>query len=229
MQVTPAILTDAFAVLQEQVNIAVLSKATARVHIDIVDGQFAENVTVTPMDLTIGDYGELGLDFHLIAEEPMDLVYELQAVAEYLPIKRVIGQVERMSFQADFLEEVAKQNWQAGLALDIYTPLESIDDASWNKMDVLLLMAHQAGFQNQPFRPQVLTTLDELPSYLTRRTEPLHVVVDGGIRRDHLRGLRDHGVSEAVIGSGVWESVDPIETLSEWSTLAATPQGTTQT
>ncbi len=79
----------------------------------------------------------------------MDYVWELIEQAPQIPVRAVYGQIEKMSHQPQFLEEVKKQDWQAGLALDLFTPIESIEAESWEWLDGVLLMAVEAGAQGQ--------------------------------------------------------------------------------
>jgi hypothetical protein len=48
----------------------------------------------------------------------MDYVWELEEYCRHLPIRAVFGQIEKMTYQEAFLEEIKKQDWRAGLALD---------------------------------------------------------------------------------------------------------------
>ncbi len=221
MNVTPAILTDSFAVVQEQLAIASVAAVVSKVQVDVIDGLFSENTTVTPMDLTVGDFGDLRLDFHLMVEEPMDFVSEIMAVSDYLPVESVIAQVERMSFQEDFLIEVKKMSWLAGLALDLYTPLESIDDSSWSELDVLLLMGHEVGYQNVRFRPAAMENIEAAVKFRQSSGHHFKIIVDGGVRREHLRLLREMGIDEVAVGGDIWSSLDQVQTIEELVELAS--------
>jgi pentose-5-phosphate-3-epimerase len=78
-----------------------------------MDGLFTDEVSVTLADLTEVEYGDLNLDIHLMTQEPMDFVWELIELKEWLPISSVSAQIERMSYQADFISEIRKQSWKA--------------------------------------------------------------------------------------------------------------------
>lgn len=219
MQITPAILTDSFATAQEQINIALASGVVEKVQIDVIDGLFADNLTLTPADLTVAEFGNLGLDLHLIVDEPMDFVFETIAVASYLPIRTIFGQVEHMSHLVDFAEEVTRHHYQVGLALDLHTPLEAIDEEIWPMIHKVLIMNHQAGFQDLRFASQVKDKYIELADW-RKKFPTLQIVSDGGIRTDHFDQLKKLGVDEAVVGGSLWESVDPVEALQELVKLA---------
>lgn len=217
MKMTPAILTDAFSVLQQEVDAVKFSPAIEAVHIDIIDGSYIDNTTVTPLDLTVGDYQPTKLDFHFMTEEPLDFVYECEAVKDYLPIRRIYGQIERMSHQEDFLWAIKANNWQAGLALDLFTPIEEIEPAVWSNLEHILLMSVEAGAQHQVLHDQILDKIRQVRQ-LAHGTK-LHVAVDGGIKLENAENLLVAGAHELVVGSAIWDSPDPMRTVEQFTQL----------
>jgi ribulose-phosphate 3-epimerase len=219
MKLLPAILTDSMKTFVEQLEVIKESPHVDRAHIDIIDGQFANNFTLTPLDMTVVDFGDLTLDFHMMVEEPMDSVFECEAIAEYLPIKRMIGQVERMSYQADFIHEVHRNGWEVGLGLDIYTPLEAIDDASWADLDAVLLMGIEAGHQNKIFNMHVLQKVRDI-----RKVKPagdkLKIILDGGVKLSNIARILQNGADEVSVGSALWNSTQPLEVIEEFFEIA---------
>lgn len=214
MKITPAILTDSFLVAQQQIDAVRYSSLVEAVHIDVIDGQFVDNITVTPLDLTVGDFDPVKIDFHFMTEEPMDFLYECEALKEYLPIRRVIGQIERMSHQEDFIWTAKANAWQAVLALDLFTPLEEIHEESWRELDGLLLLGVEAGMQNQKMHPHLLEKLQKLEE-LFPKTQPrrFKVFVDGGVKPDNIASFSHHNIDEFVVGSAIWESDEPLLAL----------------
>jgi ribulose-phosphate 3-epimerase len=217
MNITPAILTDSFTVLQQQMEAVKYSPALEAVHIDIIDGDFANDITVTPLDLTVGDFDPLKIDFHLMTGEPLDFVFECEAVKDYLPIRRIYGQVERMSHQEDFLWTVKANNWGAGLALDLFTPLDAIETDVWSSLQYLLLMGVEAGAQNQTFNDHVLEKIQEVRQ-LTHGLS-LNIAVDGGVKLENASRIIAAGANEVSVGSAIWTSADPLHTVEEFLQL----------
>ncbi len=215
MNIYPSILTDSMATFVEQLESIKKNQHIDRLHVDIIDGQFVDNITLSPLDLTVVEFDDLNIDLHLMVEEPMDTVFECEAVHEYLPIKRVIGQVERMSHQQDFLHEVRRNGWEAALALDLYTPIEAIDPESWEELDAVMLLGVEAGAQEQTFNPTVFHKLKEL-----RQAHPkaasLPVIVDGGVKLTNINKLAQEGIQAACVGSALWKSEQPSATLDEF-------------
>ncbi|SRR5258708_6259866 len=216
MKITPAILTDSFLLLQHEVDAVRYSSVIEAVHIDVIDGQFADNITVTPLDLTVAEFEPLKIDFHFMTEEPMDFVYECEALKEYLPIRRMIGQVERMTHQADFLWSAKSNGWEATLALDLFTPLEAIDEELWKELDSVLLLGVEAGYQDQKLHANLYRKLQELAKRFPRKNGyNFKVLVDGGIKLDNILTLARYDIDECVVGSAIWESEDPLLAIEE--------------
>lgn len=215
MHITPGILTDSFTTLQQEVDMVRVSPLVDRIHIDIIDGIFADNLTVTPLDLTVAEFEPTKIEFHVLTEEPMDIVYECETVQEYLPIERIIGQVEKMSHQSDFIHEVKSHNWEPGLALDLFTPLDAIDDDVWGQFHHLLLMSVEAGFSDQTFHRSVLQKIKEVRERFPNPKQ-MNIIIDGGIKIFNIREVLEAGASEVTATSAFWDSQDPLLVLEEF-------------
>jgi len=120
MIIIPAVFTNNPEELKEKLLLC--EDKVERVQIDIDDGEFLGNKTIIP-DILIGFETPLFLDFHLMVKEPFSWVEKCaQAGAE-----RIIGQVEVMTSQMEFVAKVQEVGLKVGLALDIKTPVEALD------------------------------------------------------------------------------------------------------
>jgi ribulose-phosphate 3-epimerase len=218
MQIIPAILTDSKELAQQQLDAIQALPQIKTVQIDVVDGIFADTVTITPLDLTELELGKLKVDLHLMTDEPLDYVYEAADIRPQLPIRAVVAQVERMSFQSDFLKAVHEQQWQAGLALDVFTPLDAIEDKSWQQLDLVVLLGVEAGEQNQVMHQSIFFKLEELRQKLEKIDREITMSVDGGIKMENIRALSEAGATELIVGSAIWA---PDDIFDENQALAA--------
>lgn len=216
MKLYPAILTESETELLEQLVIAQSQPAVETVQIDVIDGFFADAVTVTPLDLAEVTAEGITFDLHLMTVEPQDFVYEAVGLKSWVPVRAVIAQVEQMSFQADFLAEVKVQGWQAGLSLNLFTPLEAVEDSSWEQLDILQLMGVEAGSQGQTFNPAVMDKIVEAKKMIDELDHPVELIVDGGVTLSLLEQLRTAGVESVAVGSAIWKSSDPQASLREF-------------
>lgn len=198
--VSANVLTGDLQLAKQQIELAKESDLLEAIQIDILDGIFADNHTFTPQDLVDIDFGHLKIDFHLMTEEPMDYVWELEEYCRHLPIRSVFGQIEKMSYQAAFLEEVKKQDWKAGLALDLFTPIESIDEDSWDWMDAILLLGVESGASGQAQSPLLLEKIKETRNKIMTG-EPVKIFVDGGVNKDNIEKLQQSGIAGVTVNS----------------------------
>lgn len=217
MNLYPSILEPSIERAQQEIVWVAGFDTIRTLQFDIIDGQFIDNLTITPSDLLELDLGEFSCDFHLMTEEPLDYVFELIEHQESIPTRAVIGQVERMSSQAVFLETVKKNNWQTGLSLDFFTPLESIDDDSWSQLDIVQLMAIEAGFQGQEFQERIFEKIKELNHLQKLYNRDWEVIIDGGVKPHHLKLLQAAGVEGVVVGSGLWQAEDLEQAVAEYT------------
>jgi len=208
MNVYPGILTDEIKQVETLIEICKDSSLVETVQIDVIDGFFVDNVTVFPGDLSSIDFGNLEIDFHLMTQEPMDFVHEIREHKDLLSVKSVIGQIEQMESQTNFLQEVKKYNWSAGLSLNLYTPLESIDKEAWNYLDIIQIMGVEAGFQGQKFNVSSLSLISEINDIIERKNLDIKVIVDGGVTLENIREIEGYGVDGVVVGSALWKSSD---------------------
>jgi ribulose-phosphate 3-epimerase len=212
----PAILTDSLIQVQSELDSVAGIEGIEVFQVDVIDGFFADNLTITPVDLVELDFGQQQLDFHLMVEEPLDYVYEAIAEKSALPIRAIIAQVERMSHQQPFVQEVKQNQWQVGLSLDLYTPLEAIDEASWEEIHIIQLMGIEAGFQGQEFHQSILFKLAELRQLLKKINRNPEIIVDGGVKFDNIQPLLDAGADSVAIGSSLWQSDNAREAVAKY-------------
>lgn len=212
----PAILTESIELAQSQVMAIAAVPKIRTVQIDVIDGHYADNLTITPSDLPEIDFSELSCDLHLMTEEPLDFLHEAIAVRQSIPVRAVIGQIERMSHQKDFLQSVKEQNWVPGLSLDLYTPVDEIEEDAWDSLDIVQLMGVEAGFQGQNFNLIVLEKIKELQKVAKEHKRSIEICIDGGVSLEIVEELRRAGATSVVVGSGIWEQQDVLQAVAEY-------------
>ncbi len=215
LDVSANVLTGNLELARKQIELAKESNLLEAIQIDIVDGIFADNHTFTPQDLIDIDFGDLQIDFHLMTEEPMDYVWELEEYCKELPIRSVFGQIEKMSYQSAFLEEVKKQDWKAGLALDLYTPIEAIDVDSWDWMDAVLLLGVEAGASGQAQNVFLFEKIKAAREKILKG-EPMRIFVDGGVNKNNVAKLQANGVDSVTVNSAFNNADDYKKAVEEF-------------
>lgn len=194
IDIIPAILTNdlnEFQTLLEKIEKAPVK----RLQIDIIDGIFTDNVTIEP-EMMYGTETKLMIDYHLMVDEPVDWID--RCVRGYAD--RIIGQIERMSNQVQFVEKVQEVGAQVGLAIDLDTPVSELDGTILNNLDVVLVMSVATGYGGQKFDDRALTKIDQLDEIRSRDDTPFRICDDGGITLDNIDDVRRFGVNEVSIG-----------------------------
>lgn len=218
-QLYPTILTDSRQVFAEQLDLVKNHGDLDVIQVDVIDGQFVDNLTLEPWDITEFEFDELKIDFHLQTEEPMDFVNQIIEVKDVLPIRAIIAQVERMSSQQHYLEELEKQEWKKGLCLDFYTHLEAIDDESWEKLDIVQLMGNEAGFQGKEINEGIFQKISEVKKELDSRKLEAEIFIDVGVRLNNAKRLADAGVTGICAGSALWKADDFDQAVDEFHAI----------
>ncbi len=198
IKVVPSILTnnpeEARQMLQRCEGVA------ERVSVDIIDGVFAENKTIEPIVFEDVETN-LKIDYQLMTKDPINWVEKcVRGQAD-----RIIGHVEMMSSQLEFVEKVVSVGLKVGLALDLDTPVEKIDKAILNDLDVVLVMSVKAGFGGQVFQDKAIDKILRLKELKEKDSSPYLIHVDGGINKDNLKKVNEAGADEVSIGRKLFE------------------------
>lgn len=213
--IIPGILTDSLEAVQHQLDVlAELKPQPDSVQIDILDGEFADELTIETAALRELDRHNLTLDVHLMTVEP---AYFLEELVGTSGVGAVIGQVERMSSQREFLESVRQNGWRAGLSLNLYTPLEAVEPEIWELVDILQVMGGAAGAQGQPFHQSALATIKEADQWRRELGLDYRIMVDIGQNPDTIPLSRAAGADDFIVGSFLNQ-----ETAKQWQALQRT-------
>ena len=215
MNIYPTILTDSLELAQHQINL-VAGKISV-IQLDIMDGEFVENITFTPVDAQTLDWKGLFIDIHLQTVDPINDVVECQ---ELRGMRTVIAQVERMSLQEAFIEHVKSFGWRVGLSLDLYTPLVAVDTESWKNIDVLQIMTIHAGFQGEKFEESVLEKIQHANQKKIAEGLSFEISVDGGIRPETALLCKKAGAESLAVGSFLWKAPDLDNALRQLTVLS---------
>lgn len=215
MNIYPTILTDQMQIVRQQLELCSESGLVHTIQVDIIDGYFVDNLTISPSDLVELEFGEIEIDFHLQTQEPIDFVREIIDYKDDLPVRSIIGQIEQMSNQELFVDEVRRYGWKVGLSLNLFTPISEVESSLWDRLNIIQLMAIEAGFQGQELDESIYQKLLELRTLITNRDLNIEVIVDGGININNVAKLQEHGVSAVGVGSALWKAREFSEKFKE--------------
>lgn len=198
--IIPSLLTDQLEQLKQKVEL-VRAWGVERLAIDVIDGIFADNLTVGLDDLREIDFNEMDLDIQLLVEEPVDYLGQVLSLQTSGQV-RVLAQIEKMGKRDEYMGLCREMDLQVGFALDLYTPIESLTDTELLMADGVLLMSVKAGFSGQKFNPHVLGKIQTLRS----RGFNGDVIIDGGMNETTMLDCKQKGANQFAVTSYLWEA-----------------------
>lgn len=148
-----------------------------RVQIDFIDGKFAPVETVSPEVLAKIDT-IVEFDAHLMVEKPE--MWITRCVEN--GITGVYGQVEKMEDIAKFVADAQSSGLRVGLAYDLDTPIDGLDNYV-NDIDAVLLMSVKAGASGQEFDDKVLDKIRRVRAL----SKSIKIIVDGGLNVENIK------------------------------------------
>ena len=186
MEIIPAILTNNTSELDSLLRQIKDSKKYARVQIDFVDGEYAGNETIKPVECDLIGYLPLKFDAHLMVVQKNIGKY----IKSLFGFDRIIVQMESVS---------SPENYDC-LALDIHSPIEAIEPYL-AKLKLINLMAIEPGFGGQGLDPKILEKISYLRNLRSLKHLSFLICVDGGVEKEHFEILEKMGVDEVAVGA----------------------------
>lgn len=223
-EIIPGILTNSPKEVYRQVlNLLQLEPQPKTIQLDVIDGEFAPNLTVEPSLLHHSDLQDLfkkngmQVDLHLMTIDPIDYAHEVYGLDN---IRYIIGQIERMHNQEQFIDEVLANHFKPGFSLDLYTPFDSIDRQLLPQLNAIQIMGGKAGEQGQEFNQKVLAKIEEVTAYRDElNLEELEIMVDIGMNPDTVALAMAAGADGLVVGSFLATAQDTDQQQERWEEL----------
>ena len=158
-QIAVSLMCMDFLKIKEQLE--VLNESVGMYHIDIMDGHFCKNITLSP-DLikSFKKVSKLPMDVHLMTTEPNDWIETVaEAGADIISVhpETINGDAYRI------YNEIERLGCKRGLVLNPATTLESVKHYL-NRVDLLTIMTVDVGFSGQPFIEEMLDKIAEATS-----------------------------------------------------------------
>ncbi|MDR2143262.1 MAG: ribulose-phosphate 3-epimerase [Treponema sp.] len=193
-----------FLKIREQIEI--LNTKADYYHVDIMDGHFCKNITLSPDFMrAVKKIAKLPFDVHLMVEYPNDFIELVRdAGAEWIsPHAETIN--------TDAFRTIAKiksLGAKAGVVLNPATPLEYIKHYA-GKLDLLTIMTVDVGYAGQPFIEEMLDKIRLAKQWKEQYGYTYKISIDGSCNANTFKKLNDAGAEMYVLGSSGLFSVDP--------------------
>ncbi len=193
--ICPAILVKSRKMLVQRLK--AVAPHVKRAQIDIIDGKFAQNKTITARALK-GVRTTLKLEIQLMVTQPQK---HIQAFAKLKPWM-IIVHLESCKNKQEVLaciSMIKKARIKPALALNPDTPAAKIKPYL-NMIDQVLVMTVYPGFMGKPFVPKTLGKIRAI----RRWNKKIPIEVDGGIRVGTARKAAQAGATVFVAGSAIF-------------------------
>ncbi len=202
VKLAPSILAADFTRLGAQVEEAMRAGAD-HIHIDVIDGHFAPNITFGPMIVRAlrplaDQYGAL-LDVHLMIEQPDRYLADFaQAGADILTVH-----VETCPHLHRTIQIIRELNVKPGVTLNPATPLVMLEEIL-PEVDLVLIMSVNPGFGGQSYIPASSARIGRLRRMLDAIGSTADLEVDGGIKTINAAAVAAAGANVLVAGSAIF-------------------------
>ena len=213
IRVTPSILNADFDHLDQE--IAKIASVSDYIHLDVMDNIFVPNFTFDfaaaskiiagspiPIDahLMVADVDSIAIDYAVLGAASVTIHAEATA-----DISSTLKGIKSHGARAALAVK-------PGTAIDQYS--EFLDD-----VDMFLIMTVEPGFGGQKFIEHTYSKVANLKKLLLQTGSNALIEVDGGVSDQNARRLVEAGADILVAGSFVFNSSDPIETISNLKAL----------
>jgi|TARA_B100001094_G_scaffold162501_1_gene157242 ribulose-phosphate 3-epimerase len=205
MIIAPSVLTADLADLGKACSEAV-EAGLDWLHLDVMDGNFVPNLTFGPpviakLRKALGD-GPV-FDVHLmITNAETSFQQYIDAGCNHVSVH-----VEAVTHLHRCVTAIRDAGATVGVTLNPATPIEAAL-AVLTEIDLVLIMSVNPGFGGQSFIPTVESKIRKLKAAIDAQVaaggRPVQIQVDGGVKSHNIAMLRDWGVSNCVVGSGLF-------------------------
>tara|TARA_B110000467_G_scaffold90831_1_gene82139 strand:+ start:139 stop:777 length:639 start_codon:yes stop_codon:yes gene_type:complete len=175
-------------------------------HLDVMDGNFVPNLTFGPpvikaLRKALGD-GPV-FDAHLM------ITNAEQSFQQYIDAgcNHISVHVEAVTHLHRLVTAIREAGASVGVVLNPATPIDAALEVL-SEIDLILIMSVNPGFGGQSFIPSVEKKIRRLNAAIQEQVSaggrPVQIQVDGGVKAHNIAMLRDWGVSNCVVGSGLF-------------------------
>ncbi|MFA7314952.1 MAG: hypothetical protein WC025_03435 [Candidatus Magasanikbacteria bacterium] len=195
MLIIPSILVKTSKKLQKQLQS--INQSVDRVQIDIADGIFVNNKTISDPE-TVAKYCKIEVELHLMVSQPLKELAKWQKVEQ---IQKVLIHFESVKNLHDIFPTLHAYGWEIGIVLNPETDAKVLDEYI-NEIKGVMFMGVNPGKQGQKLLPKVLTNIRKFKTKYPK----MFVELDGGINKNNLEKIIASGTDAICPGSAIFSN-----------------------
>ena len=205
MIIAPSILTADLSNLGESCKEAI-DAGLDRLHLDVMDGNFVPNMTFGPpviRSLRESFPSDVIFDAHLMISNAEACYMDyINAGCDHISVH-----VEAVVHLHRLVMAIKDAGATVGVVLNPATPLESIVEIL-PEIDLVLIMSVNPGFGGQSFISSVEHKVRRLKQLIDQQVaaggKSVQIQIDGGIKSHNIAMVSEWGVTNCVVGSGLF-------------------------
>lgn len=192
--------------LEMKEQFRVLNERIQMYHVDIMDGHFCKNITLSPDFVKVcATVAKRPIDVHLMVEHPGDYIDQLIACGAAV----ISPHAETINVDAfRTIDKVKSAGCQMGVVLNPATPLSAVSHYL-NHIDLLTIMTVDVGYSGGKFVPEMLEKIREAVRIREERGLQYVIQVDGACNAANFKAMDEAGAEAYVVGNTGLFAMDP--------------------
>lgn len=222
IEIVPAFLVESEAEFEK--NLRLVEHDCRLIQVDVLDGSLFPNTCWYNPERIGALKTDVEMELHLMVENPLPII---KAWKEHVPtFTRAIVHTEMHRPSGVITGNIQDElQLEAGIALNPESPLSEIEEVLHQVEQVTIMSVHP-GYQGQTFGDEAhvgdKTFILEKIEAARKHRPDIMIEVDGGITQELIKLLVKAGANRLCIGSAIFKTENPTETLKSMNNFLKT-------